>query len=76
MRLFIYANEDQEKEIRTKPVSPDVRLFFSPGLPVAQDVEKYDAFFILDELILNFNMQIKALFGRLAILYPVFLCSF
>ena len=49
MRLFIYANEAQEKEIRSKRLSPEITLFFSPKLPGAQDIEKYDLFFILDE---------------------------
>ncbi len=48
MILFIYANEAQEKEIRTKSLSPEIILFFSPILPGAQDIDKYDLFFILE----------------------------
>lgn len=49
MRLFIYANEGQEKEIRTKPVSPEIHLFFSSELPAPKEIEKHDVFFIMDE---------------------------
>ena len=49
MRLFIYANEAQEKEIRTKPVRPEMPLFFSPELPGAKAIEEHDLFFILDK---------------------------
>lgn len=48
MRLFIVANEAQEKEIRMKPLAPGVELFFSTKLPEVKDIEKHDVFFILD----------------------------
>ena len=47
MRVYIYADEEQEKEIRRKSLKPGVELYFATGFPLQKDIEIYDVFFIL-----------------------------
>ena len=59
MRLFIYATGEQEKEIRIKPISPNIELFFSTQFPNEKDVDTYDVFFLLKE---DYNRSDGSLF--------------
>ncbi len=49
MRIFIYANENQQNEIKSKPTASGVHFHFSRDLPRLNEINEYDAFFLLSE---------------------------
>ena len=58
MRLFINANENQQEEIKLKPCEPGIEFHFSKNLPGSEEINHYDAFFLLHEETehINFNL--------------------
>ncbi|MEO6683680.1 MAG: 3-hydroxyacyl-CoA dehydrogenase family protein [Ginsengibacter sp.] len=49
MKIFIYSNEEQEKEIRQKSYPDTMTLFFSRNSPTLEETENHDAFFLLHD---------------------------
>lgn len=49
MRLFINANENQQKEIRMKPCEAGIDFHFSADLPGTAEINHHDAFLLLNE---------------------------
>lgn len=52
MKIFITANEEQQKELRSHP-----DIYFSSLLPVITDDDRYDAFFILTDEWRSFDFK-------------------
>lgn len=48
MQIFIYANESQQEEIGLKKTEAGINLHFSKDLPGKEEMNQYDAFFLLN----------------------------